>query len=196
MFVQKQADRAATAAEGRLPLMERLMKLANLLFIIILLSATAGNNFAAPVSKGDAKSTSKMEASLNLFLREYSDGDPTDSYPTAFVDLNDDGLNEAIVYVRAQGTCGSGGCRTLILRWNGNSWSIVTDVSITKLPIRVLATKSHGWKDISVVVQGGGIMQPYESVLRFNGTTYPDNPTLRPAKKAKRVPKGKSVIHD
>ena len=82
------------------------------------------------------------------------------------------------------------------MRWSGSSWSTVTDISITKLPIRVLTTKSHGWNDISAVVQGGGIIEPYEAVLRFDGNTYPDNPTMPPAKKAKGVPTGETVLND
>lgn len=172
------------------------MKLPILPLTIVLLSMIACDCYAVPQSRGDAKSSLQMESSLNAFLKEYSEGDGADRYKIVFVDLNGDGVNEVVVYARAQGTCGSGGCRTLILRWNGSSWSTVTGISIAKLPIRVLATKSHGWNDISVMVQGGGIIEPYEAVLRFNGSSYPENPTMPPAKKAKGVPKGESVIND
>jgi len=45
----------------------------------------------------------------------------------------------------------------------------------------MLRTKSHGWRDIGVMVQGGGIIQEYEAALRFDGRTYPTNPTVPPA---------------
>jgi hypothetical protein len=101
---------------------------------------------------------------------------------------------EAIVYMIGNNWCGSGGCNTLILTPHANSWSIVTDISITLPPIYVLTDKSNGWHSIGVWVQGGGIQPGYEAELRFDGKTYPDNPTVPSAQRLSRNPTGKMVI--
>jgi hypothetical protein len=136
---------------------------------------------------------------LRAFLQQYVsdpsiEEDKTASYLEAWVDLNGDGEKEVIVYLMEQSNCGSGGCRTVILQTKGSSYRIVTETTITRLPIRILTTKSHGWYDLTVRVQGGGILKPYEAELRFNGKTYPSNPTMPPARHLRETPKGEVLI--
>jgi hypothetical protein len=102
-------------------------------------------------------------------------------FRAAEADLNGDGANETIVYVTSPDYCGSGGCLTLVLERVDGSYRTVMRATITRLPIRVLDTKHHGWKDIGVMVGGGGITSPYEAVMEFNGRRYPSNPTMPPA---------------
>jgi hypothetical protein len=143
--------------------------------------------------------TSAQKASLKTFLedhlREVAKGeDKATEYFPAFVHLRDNESQEVIVYVTGGGWCGSGGCNTLVLAPEGSSFRVVTRILITRPPIRVLATKSHGWHDIAVRVQGGGIVRAYEAKLSFDGKTYPSNPTVPPARRlASRVP-GKVVV--
>ncbi len=101
-----------------------------------------------------------------------SDDVKTTKYIHAFVDLNGDGKTEAIVYLMGRGWCGSGGCNTLILARVGGPWKVVNNITITRPPIRVLSSTSHGWHDISVWVQGGGIQPGYDAALSFNGKAY------------------------
>jgi hypothetical protein len=100
----------------------------------------------------------------------------------AFVDLNNDGIQEAIVYVLGD-WCGSGGCTTFILERQDASYRVVSKITITQLPIRVLVNRSHGWRSIGVGVQGGGIQPGYEAELRFDGKSYPTNPSVAPAQR-------------
>ena len=102
-------------------------------------------------------------------------------YFRAFVDLGNDGKKEAIVHLVGPEVCGSGGCLTVILRPEGDSYSLVTDISINRPPIRMLSRSSHGWHDLGVWVEGGGITPGYEADLAFDGTTYPENPSTPPA---------------
>ena len=90
--------------------------------------------------------------------------------------------------------CGSGGCSCLILARDGSSYSVITQTSVTQLPIRVLSTKTNGWHDLAVSVAGGGIQPGYEARLRFDGRTYPSNPTVPPAQELKAKVEGKIVI--
>jgi hypothetical protein len=136
---------------------------------------------------------------LQTFLQEYlkqpgSTADSTTRYTDAAVDLNGDGKSEFIVYISGQGWCGSGGCPTLIIQRDSNGFKLVTKVFITRPPIRVLDTSSHGWRDITVWVEGGGIQPGYEAVLKFDGKGYPQNPSTEPAQPIKGTQKGKTVI--
>ena len=138
---------------------------------------------------------SSVELSLKKFLQNYDDGDDkTTRYLSAFVDLDGDGKNEAIVYLMGGPWCGSGGCPTLILVRNGVGWKILKYITITGPPIRVLSSTSHGWHDIGVWVQGGGIQPGYEAVLSFDRKTYPGNPSVSPARRLGRKIGGEIVI--
>lgn len=129
------------------------------------------------------RDTSALTAkSLKQFLQTFTD-DKTTRYVVAFPDLNGDRTPEAIVYLISNGWCGSGGCTMLILARDGATWRVVTQVTITRPPIRVLTSTSHGWHNISVWVRGGGILPGYEAELRFDGKTYPSNPSMPPARR-------------
>ncbi len=134
---------------------------------------------------------SPAEESLRRFLQTFDD-DKTTRYIAGFRDLNADGTPEAIVYLMGK-WCGSGGCNTLILTRDGSSWKIVANIRITRPPIRVLTSTSNGWRSIGVWVQGGGIQPGYEAELRFDGKTYPKNPSVPPAHRLKN-PAGEVVI--
>lgn len=142
---------------------------------------------------------SSQEQSLTNFLRGFlGDGpsgiDPTTRYVASFVDLNDDGMQDVIVYVSGRNWCGSGGCNMYVLAPKGASYELMAKTTITRLPIRVLASKSHGWHDISVMVQGGGVIQAFEARLSFDGRKYPSNPSVPPARRLTEPAVGTVVI--
>jgi hypothetical protein len=131
--------------------------------------------------------------SVETFLKSF-DRDLKGRFIVGFADLNDDGKPEAIVHLTSSYRCGSGGCTTLILVRQGDSWRILTEVSVTRAPILVVVTKSHGWRSIGVWVQGGGIQTGYEAELRFDGKTYPENPSMAPAGRLAGASQGEVVI--
>ncbi len=149
-----------------------------------------GSCYAASQSGSQPPS---MGTSLQRFLQNW-DGDKETRYIASFRDLNGDGIPEALVYLLGGGWCGSGGCTTLVLGQSGNSWKIVTKVTVTRLPIRVLSNASNGWHKIGVWVQGGGILKGYEAELSFDGKAYPSNPTVQPAKRLAEKAEGEAVI--
>jgi hypothetical protein len=137
--------------------------------------------------------------SLKRFLQRHLKGSSlgvrqATRYVAAFVDLKGDGKQEAIVYVSGRRWCGSGGCPTLILEPAGPSYRIVTKILITRPPIRVLTSTSHGWRSLGVFVQGGGIQPGYEAELRFDGKKYPSNPSVPPARRLSESAAGKVVV--
>lgn len=126
---------------------------------------------------------------------------PHDNHPPGFdkayriveTDLNGDGVPEIVAYLSSQDFCGSGGCRLLTLQRRPGGAKAVMNATITRPPIRVLSTASHGWRDIAVQVGGGGL-RPHEVVLKFDGAAYPSNPSLPPARPANVGVRGKVLI--
>jgi hypothetical protein len=110
-----------------------------------------------------------------------------DRYRGARADLNGDGRPELIVYADQPSRCGSGGCDLYVLSPNGLSFRVVTQISVVHLPVRLLTTSSHGWRDLGVRVAGGGVRKAYEARLRFDGRRYPSNPTIPPAQPSRHA---------
>jgi hypothetical protein len=135
-------------------------------------------------------------AAVHSFLKSYLiNPDPATRVAIGFSDLNGDGKNEVVVYVMGPGWCGTGGCSALVLSQKGSTYRVVMDASVSRLPISVLPTKSHGWHDLGVTIGGGG-GETGVAEMKFNGKTYPDNPTGPPAKLLRGDGGGKVLIPD
>lgn len=153
------------------------------------------SSFAQPQHRPSAT----QDSSLKNFLQSYVGVSPREvvketRYSAAFVDLRDDGAQEAILYLFGDGWCGTGGCTTLILAPEGASYRVVTKTTVARLPIRVLTTKSNGWHDITVVARINGTAPTYEAILSFDGKTYPSNPSTPPARRLLKKVSGEVVI--
>lgn len=153
---------------------------------------------AALTCPAEAQPSEQLQQRLRTFLQQQigtpgTGPDQRASYIPTFLDLNGDGRSEALVYLIGQDLCGSGGCRLWVLTPQRQSWRVVTRTTVTNTPIRILNSRSRGWRDIAVRVSGGGA-RPYEARLRFDGRTYPANPSLAPA--SPRNAAGRVVITD
>lgn len=140
----------------------------------------------------DAQARTMVEpAGLRDWLRthlrqEHRDGPDRKAlrYGYAVVDLNSDGRREVVVYVAGGNrNCGTGGCGIEVLQQTNSGWRVVAETSIGWSPICILRTSSRGWRDLGINVAGGGVTKPYETRLRFNGKTYPHNPSVPPAQR-------------
>ena len=89
----------------------------------------------------------------------------------ALVDLDGDGIADAIVYLTNWEWCGSGGCTLRILKGTKTGFSFVSGTMRAHGPILVLPAKSHGWKSLAVALRAGGY-----GLLEFNGKRYPLSP--------------------
>lgn len=143
------------------------------------LQTLTGHPSSAPVPS--ARTPSSAEAALSdPFLQSASRASfPEDGnlFKIALVDLNGDDQNEALVYAYGPMVCGSGGCNLLVLTRDGAAYRILTQTSVTQAPIKVLENVSNGWRDLSVGVSGGGA-KAQRVRLRFDGKSYPTNPTV------------------
>jgi hypothetical protein len=152
--------------------------------------------------QGDAASNSPTEA-LKAFLRSYLNPGPvrlgpldleeTAQITVVSVKTEDKAGEEQVVYVSGQGWCGTSGCTMLIVEPFQSSFKVLGVEPGVQLPIRLLPSMEYGHPDIGVQVSGGGIEVPYEAVLSFNGTNYPENPSMPPARKVKGI-EGKRII--
>jgi hypothetical protein len=161
---------------------------------VLALAAAAGS------SQGpEATASVRPSESLKAYLRSYlSEGgkiapDNTTRIAVFSVEIENGKNTEEIVYVSGRDWCGSGGCMMLILQSTESAFKVLGEVTIVQLPIMLLPTLHHGHPDIGVRVQGGGILPGYEALLSFDGTKYPSNPSVPPAKKFVSA-KGKVII--
>ena len=74
--------------------------------------------------------------------------------------------------------CGTGGCNLLVYSPGAHGYRRVADIGVTQVPIRASRQRAHGWRHLVVHVSGGGV-EPSDVVLKFDGTGYPKNPTVR-----------------
>lgn len=98
------------------------------------------------------------EQALMIFLQNYVARSHADSswlretqVTSAFADLNGDRRDEAIVLVSGRGWCGTGGCNLWILRPVSGGWRMVGQTSTVNAPIRLLDSRSDGWRDIGLI---------------------------------------------
>lgn len=101
-------------------------------------------------------------------------------YSSATVQLNSGTASQVIVFLTGSEWCGSGGCTLLILSSEGKSYKVVAKISIVLLPVEVLQSVTNEWHDIAVHVRGYAGKPEYTTILKFNGTTYPSNPSMTP----------------
>jgi hypothetical protein len=120
------------------------------------------------------------ETSRRLYGAHLPPVDPA-SYEFAFalVDLNGDGIPDAIVLFNGPQDCGSGGCSLEILRGTEQGFQFISKSTISREPIQILTEKRFGWRSFTVSVRGGG-SKPCTALMRFNGQKYPLNPSMVP----------------
>ena len=146
----------------------------------------------------------ELEASVRSFLYCYLAEETLDDstrYVDAFVDLNGDGHLDAIVLLVGAPYCGTGGCTMLVLRNDSRSFRFVSRSTVTRAPILVLNRRSTGWLSIAVTIRvdsvapkGAVTIGSAQAELRYDGKSYPLNPTGPPARLLSSMPRGQVVI--
>lgn len=86
-------------------------------------------------------------------------------------DLNEDEKKEIFVGLIGSYFCGSGGCTQYIL---DNKGIVISKFTVSDYPIVIDSNKSNGWRNL--FIPSGG----KNRILKFNGKSYPSNPSLEP----------------
>jgi uncharacterized protein len=106
------------------------------------------------------------------------------------IDLNGDGVLDALVVFSSSYWCGTGGCTMLVFKGKTDkTFQLVSESSLVRPPVTVSETKTKGWRDLIIQVSGGGA--PAKTVaLKFDGKKYPLNPSDQPGLPDKPPVKG------
>jgi hypothetical protein len=140
---------------------------------------------------GDPDVPPAVESALQKLLGDHQG--PV-HYFSATADLDGDAEPEWIVYLVGPTVCGTGGCNTLVFTEDDGVLRMVTRISVTRTPIVVADTATRGWRDLIVHVAGGGRLPGYDVRLRYDGSAYPTNPTVKPAEPVRGRTAGMVVI--
>lgn len=105
-------------------------------------------------------------------------------FDVAFDDLNQDGQDDAIVLLKGQNWCGSGGCAMLIFKGKASqNFDFVSKTTLVDNPIYSTTYTQSGWKQLLVYSRKHG-----QVMLKFDGVKYPLNPSLLPLHVGKLAP--------
>lgn len=111
------------------------------------------------------------------------------------VDLNGDGIDEIFVYLVGPSMCGTGGCSGAVFKQGGQEYSLLSKFSLVNNPVIISNSKTKGYRDIVMNVYGGGI-ESFFALLKYNGITYPSNPSIQPKLKAWTKVEGIAIVAD
>ena len=111
------------------------------------------------------------------------------------VDLNGDGIPEIFAYVVGPYVCGTGGCSAVIYKQEGEEYNLLARFSLVNNPIIISKNKTKGYRDIIMNVYGGGI-ESFFALLKYDGTSYPSNPSTQPKVEPETKVEGIAIIAD
>ena len=141
------------------------------------------------VSASDSPEYPELHAAINAHLlaekENYFGAVPfkpmvPSQYRPQLIDLNGDGIKEALVLMLGRDWGGTGGQTLFIFRGVEKGFQFIGRMTCVRFPMEgsvcVMKSKSNGWRDLAVRLRGRGAGQKYAH-MKFGGTRYPLNPT-------------------
>ena len=125
------------------------------------------------VSLSACTDTTVQERNLSAVVAYYLE-QKYPEYSYRFFDLNNDAVDDAIVFLQGPSWCGPDGCTMLVLQGEGEGFKVVSKVSQVLAPVRVAESQSHAWRDIIVH------SNEQEKLLQFEGSGYPTKAAEQP----------------
>ncbi|MGY5451050.1 copper resistance protein NlpE N-terminal domain-containing protein [Agarivorans sp. MS3-6] len=117
-----------------------------------------------------------VEAALKQYFKLHRTELNGTKYQWWKFDLNGDGKDEIITYVD---WCGSGGCSLLVFEANDHNHRFLSKTTLVHTPFYLASSSNARWQDLLIEVSGGGAT-PGLRLLRFDGLSYPLNPSVQP----------------
>lgn len=111
------------------------------------------------------------------------------------VDLNEDGNPEIFAYLVGLPVCGTGGCSAAIFKQENEKYTLLSRFTLVNNPVIISNSKTKGYKDIIMHVSGGGI-ESFFAWIKYDGTTYPINPSVQPKVMPGTKVNGMAIIAD
>jgi hypothetical protein len=163
-----------------------------------LLTAQAG---ATPIVTRQFVSERRRDVDVERFVAQRAaDLDPGETvlrYQFNRVDLNGDGTPEVLLRIDGPRTCGTGGCSLFVLRMTAVGYEEVSRTTLTWAPIVVSEHRTGGWNDLVLWQRAD---PPREAsrymLLEFDGTGYPENPSMEPARLLETPVEGVAYLSD
>jgi hypothetical protein len=121
-------------------------------------------------------------AQLGKSLQAWSGSSVAIHFRYVLVDLNDDGVPDALALITGAEYCALRGCELVVLRGDPDgSFQAISASTNAREPISILPEKNHGWHTLIVSIAGGTV-SPCVVRMRFNGISYPTNASLAPCR--------------
>lgn len=115
-------------------------------------------------------------------------------YQPLFDASGDTVMDRLLVYLFGSPlVCGTGGCTGLMLQTSSGIYRTITRFTVLQHPVIITDQMTQGYPDLIVYTAGGGVPAAYRR-LKFDGRTYPSNPTTVPALPAGTVVVGRGAI--
>lgn len=141
---------------------------------------------------GSGPTNASIRGFLQGYLQSGGHSDNTARYSVANVSLNNN-KKAFVIYITGDAWCGSGGCTAMIVKPEGQSFKVINKITLARLPIQILPTKTRGWYDLAMPVGGGGSTSHRFALLKFNGKKYPSNPSTATLVKPTGLAAGRSL---
>ena len=146
---------------------------------LVACSGTGGEELAMP-SPAEYMPVDPSDRVLTASIQQYladAKGPKNSQYEYTRVDLNGDGLREALVMFNLPHSywCGWSGCTLAVFQAGDNNFSMVSQTSRIRGPIVVSYTQTNGWDDIGVRLSGTDYADK-NVLLRYDGSRYPETP--------------------
>lgn len=132
---------------------------------------------AWPAVAEQMQGTQVLPSDIRDVIREqYLSPDRETRYLDAAVDLNADGQAEYLVYVSGGRACNTSGCPTLVFTHLASGFRLLSAIGPSLPPVGVTSTLSKGWRTL-IVRAADRDGRPKSVELKFDGQTYPADPT-------------------
>lgn len=145
-----------------------------LLIATLALSACGGGDIAyvAPAAQDTA---------VHYAIRNYiasQGGPPNTQFQYVLEDMNGDGADDivALFTLPYNYWCGLSGCTMAVLAADGGGYMPISQIDSVHGPIVLTTRSTYGWRDIAMRASGTSL-RDRDVAMRFNGQTYPNNPT-------------------
>ena len=131
-----------------------------------------------------AKKQEPSNEALTQAISEYvvsQKGPLSSGYDYVRYDLNNDGRRDALVLFKRPYTywCNDNGCPMLVFKANAKTFSFVNAVAPIRRPVHISTMQTNGWRDLVVRVSGRSD-RAKDVAMRFNGNSYPSDPSNLP----------------
>lgn len=149
----------------------------------------AGAIMVAGMATASPEKNSALQSAVKAFLssKGATVNNANGAYGYNLVDLNGDGVEDALVYLVSTSFCNEDKCTLLVATGEaGDKFKVHSMIKGLSTPVLISATNTKGWADI--VTQLFDEIGTATSVkLAFDGSKYPDSPTasgVKPLDKA------------